>query len=112
MKMSKSKISTAKQPTIEQLEKAFTIVAYTNLSMKSKKITDDTVGCEAKRLERCVEEFYTYTNHDMQYMEFAANFLTENLEEILSGNKFSSSYIDINNTHYSPSESPLYNIML
>ena len=93
MRLPKSKVSTAKQPTIEQVTEALNVVAFYVLKMKKKTFTNDSVDCEAQRIERCIEEYYVKENHEMQFLEFASNFLVENYKELVFGDKFNGEYL-------------------
>jgi hypothetical protein len=93
MRLPKSQVSTAKQPTIDQVTEALNVVAFYVLKMKKKTFTNESVDCEAQRIERCIEEYYVKENHEMQFLEFASNFLVENYKELVFGSKFDGSYL-------------------
>lgn len=94
MKFSKSKVVKTKQPTMEQVDEALRVVAFYSLKNKTKSTTQDGVECETHRIERCVEYMYVQEDHNMQYLEFASNFLTKNSKELVFGNKFDGDYLD------------------
>jgi len=93
MRLQKSQVSAAVQPTIKQVETALTIVAASILSFKKIPLSEDVLETESQRLERCIEIFYVLENHDMQFLEFAADFLTKNSKEIVFGTQFSGLYL-------------------
>jgi hypothetical protein len=93
MRLPKSKVSTAKQPTIDQVSNALNIVTFYVLKLKKKTFTDDSVACEVQRLERCIEEYYVKEKHDMQFLEFASNFLIKNYKELVFGTQFNGDYL-------------------
>lgn len=92
-RLKKSQVSTAKQPTILQIEEALNAVAFYALKNKHKACTEISVDCESKRIERCVEEYYVKEDHEMQFLEFAANFLIINYNELVFGVKFNGVYL-------------------
>jgi hypothetical protein len=94
MRLPKSQVSTAKQPTIDQVTEALNVVAFYVLKMKKKTFTNDSVDCEAQRLERCIEEYYVKENHEMQFLEFASNFLIKNYKELVFGTQFNGDYLN------------------
>ena len=89
----KSKVSTAPQPTVDAIEKSFQVVAYSFLKQNAKDLSIENVEIEAQRLERCVEFYYVKENHEMQYLEFAADFLLKNFKEIVFGAKYALDYL-------------------
>ena len=93
MRLPKSQVSTAKQPTIDQVTEALNVVAFYVLKMKKKTFTDDSVACEVQRLERCIEEYYVKEKHDMQFLEFASNFLVKNYKDLVFGSQFKGEYL-------------------
>ena len=107
MRLPKSQVSTAKQPTIDQVTEALNIVAFYALKMKKKTFTTDSVDCEAQRLERCIEEYYVKENHEMQFLEFASNFLVKNYKELVFGSQFDGDYL---NGVSDPSEESVDNV--
>ena len=92
-RMPKSQVSTAPQPTVAAVEKSFQIVAYSTLKQNSKELSIENVEIEAQRLERCVEFYYVKENHEMQYLEFASDFLFKNFKEIVFGAKYALDYL-------------------
>lgn len=89
----KSNVSTAKQPTIAALETAFQLVAYSSLKENNESLDFANIEVEALRIERCVESFYVSEKHDMQYLEFASNFLRMNFKELVFGTKYLFDYL-------------------
>lgn len=90
----KSKTTNQKQPSNEQLETAFTIVAFASLKENNEPLTKENLEAESARIERCVEFYYKTQEHDLQYPEFAKKFLFENQKEIIYGDKFLNDYLD------------------
>jgi hypothetical protein len=113
MKLPKSKVSTAKQPTIDQVTEALNVVAFYVLKLKRKTFTNDSVECEVQRLERCIEEYYVKETHEMQFLEFASNFLVKNYKELVFGTQFDGLYLsevqDVTKETIDPTE---YSVML
>ena len=113
MRLPKSKVSTAKQPTIDQVTEALNVVAFYVLKMKKKTFTNDSVDCEAQRLERCIEEYYVKENHEMQFLEFASNFLVKNYKELVFGTQFNGDYLsDIQDPTNESVDNVEYSVML
>ena len=113
MRLPKSKVSTAKQPTIDQVTEALNVVAFYVLHMKKKTFTSDSVECEAQRLERCIEEYYVKENHEMQFLEFASNFLIKNYKELVFGTQFNGDYLsDIQDPTNETVDNREYSVML
>ena len=113
MRLPKSKVSTAKQPTIDQVTEALNVVAFYVLHMKKKTFTNDSVDCEAQRLERCIEEYYVKENHEMQFLEFASNFLVKNYKELVFGTQFNGDYLsDIQDPTNESVDNVEYSVML
>lgn len=113
MRLPKSKVSTAKQPTIDQVTEALNVVAFYVLHMKKKTFTNDSVDCEAQRLERCIEEYYVKENHEMQFLEFASNFLVKNYKELVFGSQFNGDYLsDIQDPTNESVDNVEYSVML
>ena len=113
MRLPKSKVSTAKQPTIDQVTEALNVVAFYVLKMKKKTFTNDSVDCEAQRLERCIEEYYVKENHEMQFLEFASNFLVKNYKELVFGTQFNGDYLsDIQDPPNESVDNVEYSVML
>ena len=113
MRLPKSKVSTAKQPTIDQVTEALNVVAFYVLKMKKKTFTNDSVDCEAQRLERCIEEYYVKENHEMQFLEFASNFLIKNYKELVFGTQFNGDYLsDIQDPTNESVDNVEYSVML
>lgn len=94
MRLPKSQVSTAKQPTLAQVDKALTVIAASIILNKKLFLSEDTLETESRRLERCVEEYYVKEKHEMQFLEFAANFLKENYKELVFGSQFDGDYLD------------------
>ena len=94
MRLPKSKVSTAKQPTIDQVAEALNIVAFSTLKNKTEPLTDGAINYEVSRLERCIEECYVNENHEMQFLEFASNFLVKNYKELVFGSQFDGYYLN------------------
>lgn len=92
-RMTKSLVSTAPQPTVDAVEKSFQIVAYYTLKQNKKELSIENVENEAQRLERCVEFYYVKESHDMQYLEFAADFLLKNFKELIFGVQYALEYL-------------------
>ena len=113
MRLPKSQVSTAKQPTIDQVTEALNVVAFYVLKMKKKTFTNDSVDCEAQRLERCIEEYYVKENHEMQFLEFASNFLVKNYKELVFGTQFNGDYLsDIQDPTNESVDNVEYSVML
>ena len=113
MRLPKSQVSTAKQPTIDQVTEALNVVAFYVLKMKKKTFTNDSVDCEAQRLERCIEEYYVKENHEMQFLEFASNFLIKNYKELVFGTQFNGDYLsDIQDPTNESVDNVEYSVML
>lgn len=94
MKYAKKSQINQKQPSNEQLETAFTIVAFASLKENQEPTDNKNILAESARIERCVEYYYKTTEHDLQYPEFAKKFLFENQKEIIYGDKFLNDYLD------------------
>lgn len=113
MRLPKSQVSTAKQPTIAQVTEALNVVAFYVLHMKKKTFTNDSVDCEAQRLERCIEEYYVKENHEMQFLEFVSNFLIKNYKELVFGTQFNGDYLsDIQDPTNESVDNVEYSVML
>ena len=93
MRLPKSQVSTAVQPTIKQVESALSVVAAAIIVNKKLFLSEDSLETEVQRLERCTEVFYVLEDHDMQFLEFAANFLQKNYKELVFGSQFSGLYL-------------------
>lgn len=92
------KTSEIKRPSVDGLEQAFTVVAFGRLKKLDKPFNQDSVLSEAARIERCVEFMYkTDKKEDLDYPQFASKFLKDNFKELISGKKYSGSYLsDVN----------------
>ena len=80
-------------PIQDRLDKAFKIVAVTILVNRSQPLERDDIEKEAARIERCTEHFYRTESHDLQYPEYATNFLKERFRDITSG-KYDGEWLD------------------
>ncbi len=93
MKYTKSKTVTS-TVTLQQIEDAIKIIAFASLKENGESIAVDNVEAEAARIERCVEYYYRIQEHDLQYPDFAKQFLFENQKELIYGSKFLEDYLD------------------
>jgi hypothetical protein len=84
----------SKSVSLEQLETAFKILAFASLKENGEPIFPENVEVEAARIERCTEYYYKTENHDLQYPEFAKQFLFENQKDIIYGDRFLKDYLD------------------
>lgn len=91
--MKKSRVSTVKQPTIDQLENCYKIIAMHSISAKGLSCNMEVVENEALRIERCVEHYYIKEDHDMSFGEFACNFMMFNNRAIIDGTNFTGTYL-------------------
>jgi hypothetical protein len=80
-------------PTIKQVDSATSIVAAASILNKKIFLSEDALETECRRLERCIEAFYVSDRHDMQFLEFASNFLIKNYKELVFGAQFSGLYL-------------------
>jgi hypothetical protein len=88
------KTAEIKRPSVEGLEQAFTVVAFGRLKKLDKPFNNDSIQSEAARIERCVEYMYKVDKkEELDYPQFASNFLKENFRELISGNKYSGLYL-------------------
>ena len=92
MKAKKSEIN-VKQPTNDQLELAFKLVAYSSLKENNESVDINNIEVEAARIERCVELYYRKDLHDLQYPEFASVFLQKNFKELVFGATYLDQYL-------------------
>lgn len=92
-KYAKSKVSN-KQPSNDQLETAFKIVAFASLKENNEDLSPESIEIESARIERCTEYYYKIQEHDLQYPEFAKKFLFDNQKEIIYGDKFLFDFLD------------------
>ena len=73
-------------PIQDKLELAFGMLAEVRLYNQKKNYLDsNSVAVEAARIERCVEHFYKSEKHDLQYPEYALQFIQVNCKDILGG---------------------------
>lgn len=93
IKRTKSKISTAKQPSIKSVDDAIKIMAYSSLKTKELKHSYEDVEIEAYKMERCIEDYYRKEKHEMQYLEFASSFIMANFKEFVFGTKFKFEFV-------------------
>ena len=81
-------------PVLDRLEKAFNIIAIASLKENGEPVFTENIQAEADRIERCVEHFYKVENHDLQYPEYASNFLQERYKDIVYGPKYLGDWLD------------------
>jgi len=93
IKRTKSKISTTKQPSIKSVETAIKIMAFSSLKTKELKHSYEDVEIEAYKMEQCIEEYYRKEKHEMQYLEFASDFIMKNFKEFVFGTKFKFEFV-------------------
>ena len=88
-------------PIQDKLELAFGMLAEVRLYNQKKNYLDsNSVAVEAARIERCVEHFYKSEKHDLQYPEYALQFIQVNCKDILSG-KYDGEWLnDIKDVNY------------
>jgi hypothetical protein len=72
-------------PIQDKLDLAFGMLAEVRLHNQSKSLDSNSVAVEAARIERCVEYFYKSEKHDLQYPEYALQFIQVNCKDILGG---------------------------
>jgi hypothetical protein len=90
--MKKTEIKT---PSNDGLDQAFAVVALGRLKKLDKPFNNDSIQAEAARLERCVEYMYKIDKKmELNYQQFASNFLKDNLKQLISGNKYSGLYLN------------------
>ena len=78
-----------KSPSVENLQHAFNIVAYSSLKENNEPLDQENIEAEAARIERCVEFYYkTDKQAELDYPEFASKFLQDNYKEIVFGDKY------------------------
>ena len=81
--------------SIEKLNNAFNIVAFSSLKENGEPVTVENVEAESARIERCVEYYYQKDKKcDLDYPEFASNFLQKNFKEIVFGDKYLGFFLD------------------
>jgi len=81
-------------PIQDKLEIAFALVAEVLLYKQKKDYLDSNfVAIEAARIERCVEHFYKTEKHDLQYPEYAIQFIQQNCKDIING-KYDGEWLD------------------
>lgn len=87
-----------KKVTLEALQKAFDIIAFSSLKENNEPVTAENIGAEAARIERCVEHHYKLDKKcDLDYPEFASKFLQDNYHDIVFTDKYVYDYInDVN----------------
>lgn len=84
-----------KKITIEQLQKAFDIIAYSSLHENHEPVTTENIEAESGRIERCVEHFYKLDKKcELDYPEFASKFLQDNYNDIVFTAKYLDQYLD------------------
>ena len=84
-----------KKITIEQLQKAFDIIAYSSLHENHEPVTPENIEAESARIERCVEHFYKLDKKcELDYPEFASKFLKDNYNDIVFTAKYLDQYLD------------------
>jgi hypothetical protein len=84
-----------KRPSVEELAQAFNVVAFSRLKKMDRPFNQDSVLTESARIERCVEFYYKIDKKmELDYPQFASKFLKDNLKQLISGNKYSGTYID------------------
>jgi hypothetical protein len=84
-----------KTPSVEGLQKAFTIVAYSSLKQNNEPLNGENIEAEAARIERCVEYYYKIDKKaELDYPIFASKFLQDNFKQIISGNNFLGYFLD------------------
>lgn len=81
-------------PVQDRLTKAFNLIAFASLHENGDDLFLENLEAEAARIERCVERYYTNTDHNMQYPEFVSDFLQRNYKEIVFGDKFLGDFLD------------------
>jgi len=113
MRLPKSQVSTNPQPTLKQVDQALTVVAGSILAFKKVLLSEDALEIESRRIERCIEVFYVTEDHDMQFLEFAANFLKKNSKELVFGTQFSGLYLsEVQDVIKESSDYSEYSVML
>lgn len=90
-----------KTVTLETLQTAFDIVAFASLKENKEELTQDSIETESARIERCVEYHYKIDKKaELNYLEFASKFLSDNYKDIINTNKYIGSYLDdVNDDH-------------
>jgi hypothetical protein len=89
------------------------VVAASILAFKKIPLTEDVLDTESSRIERCIEIFYATETHDMQFLEFAADFLTKNSKELVFGTQFSGLYLsEVQDVTKESSDYTEYSVML
>lgn len=84
-----------KSPSVEGLQKAFTIVAYSSLKENNEPLDDANIEAESARIERCVEHYYKIDKKvELDYPAFASKFLKDNYKEIVFGTKYLGFFTD------------------
>jgi|LakMenEpi03Aug12_release.lakeMendotaPanAssembly.Ray.scaffolds.fasta_scaffold00052_107 hypothetical protein len=88
-----SAMPTTRQTTPYELEKAYKTIAFSRSNKVEYKNLDD-LDNEASRIRRCVEHYYTYSNHDLSFSDFCTKFIMENFKEMVFGTEFDGTYLD------------------
>lgn len=84
-----------KKPSIESLQKAFDIIAFSSLKENDEPVTTENLEAESARIERCVEYFYKKDKKcELDYPQFASKFLQENYHDIVFTAKYLDQYLD------------------
>jgi hypothetical protein len=72
-----------------QKEKLLDNIAYNIFVHKGINPCEKIINDEIARIERIISDLYLKENAEIEYNEFALNFLTENINEIVFTNKYS-----------------------
>lgn len=80
-------------PIQDKLELAFRMLAEVRLHNQKKSLDSNSVDIEAARIERCVEHFYKEEKHDLQYPEYAMQFIQMNCKDII-GTTYDGDWLD------------------
>ena len=87
-------------PIQDKLELAFAMLAEVRLHNQKKSLDSNSVAVESARIERCVEHFYKEEKHDLQYPDYAMQFIQVNCKAILS-DKYDGEWLnDIKDVNY------------
>jgi hypothetical protein len=70
-------------------ENAVLLVAYASLKAANESTDRENVYAEAARIERIIAQEYVEFKGDVEYNQFALNFIKENAAEIVYGDKYS-----------------------
>jgi hypothetical protein len=73
----------------ERRENAILLVAYASLKAADESTNRENVYAEAARIERIIAQEYVEFKGDVEYNQFALDFIKKNAEEIVYGDKYS-----------------------